>query len=96
MDPFDLDQKDMLGLSDMVAAIERAKEDPDIKGIYLNASIVMLGKASSATLRNALAGFPLLRESSLFPTQHYYTQGAYYLASVADSVIDEPTRRGGL
>ncbi|MDO8365735.1 MAG: signal peptide peptidase SppA [Saprospiraceae bacterium] len=89
MDPFDLKQKDILGLSDIVMAIKRAKEDPDIKGIYLNASIVSLGKASSATLRNALDDF---RSSGKFIISyaHYYTQGAYYLASVADSVMMSP------
>ncbi len=89
MDPFDFEQEDLLGLSDMVAGIQRAKEDPDIKGIYLNASIVMLGKASAATLRNALADF---RTSGKFIVSyaHYYTQGAYYLASVADSIMMSP------
>ncbi|MBL7807659.1 MAG: signal peptide peptidase SppA [Saprospiraceae bacterium] len=89
MDPFDLDQEDVLGLSDMVAAIKQAKEDPDIKGIYLNSSIVMLGKATSATLRNALEDF---KSSGKFVVSyaHYYTQGAYYLASVADSVWMSP------
>ena len=89
MDPFDLEQKDMLGLSDIVATIRRAQEDPDIKGIYLNASIVMLGKASSATLRNALEEF---KSSGKFIISyaHYYTQDAYYLASVADSVLMSP------
>jgi protease-4 len=89
MAPFDLEQKDMLGLTDMVSAIQQAKQDPDIKGIYLNASIVMLGKASSATLRNALEDF---KSSGKFIVSyaHYYTQGAYYLASVADSVMMSP------
>ncbi len=89
MDPFDFNQKDVLGLSDMVSAIQHAKEDPDIKGIYLNAPIVMIGKASSATLRNALADF---RSSGKFIVSYanYYTQGAYYIASVADSVMMSP------
>ncbi len=89
MEPFDLEQKDVLGLSDIVATIQRAKEDPDIKGIYLNASIVMLGKASSATIRNALADF---RASGKFIVSYasFYSQGAYYLASVADSVMMSP------
>lgn len=89
MDPFDLDQKDILGLSDMVAAIKRAQEDPDIKGIYFNASMVNLGKASSATLRKALEDF---RSSGKFIISyaHFYTQGAYYLASVSDSIMMSP------
>ncbi len=89
MPPFDLDQKDVLGLTDIVATLQRAKEDPDIKGIYLNASIMSLGKASSATLRNALLDF---KSSGKFIISYasFYTQGAYYLASVADSVLMSP------
>lgn len=34
MEPFDLDNDQVLGLTDMVDAIRRAKEDADIKGIY--------------------------------------------------------------
>ena len=89
MDPFDLNQKSVLGLSDMVAAIRHAKEDPDIKGIYINATHVIAGKATSATLRAALEDF---RSSGKFIVAYanYYTQGAYYVASVADSVLLNP------
>lgn len=89
MDPFDFEQKDVLGLSDIVATIQRAKEDPDIKGIYLNAPIVMLGKATTSTIRDALEDF---RSSGkfVFSYAHYYTQGAYYLASVSDSILMSP------
>ncbi len=89
MDPFDLNQKNVLGLSDMVAAIRHAKEDPDIKGIYINATYVQAGKATSATLRAALDDF---KSSGKFIVSYanYYTQGAYYLASVADSILLNP------
>lgn len=89
MDPFDLNQKNVLGLTDMVAAIRHAKDDPDIKGIYINATYVMAGKATSATLRAALEDF---KSSGKFIVSYanYYTQGAYYLASVADSILLNP------
>lgn len=89
MDPFDIQQKDVLGLTDMVDAIRRAKEDPDIKGIYINATYVMAGKATSSVLREALLDF---KSSNKFIVSYanYYTQGAYYMASVADSVLLNP------
>lgn len=89
MDPFDIQQKDVLGLTDMVDAIRRAKEDPDIKGIYINATYVMAGKATSSVLRDALLDF---KSSNKFIVSYanYYTQGAYYMASVADSVLLNP------
>jgi len=89
MDPFDLDQKNVLGLSDMVTAIRRAKEDPDIKGIYINATYVMAGKATASVLREALQDF---KSSGKFIVSYanYYTQGAYHIASVSDSILLNP------
>ncbi|GAB4489408.1 MAG: signal peptide peptidase SppA [Saprospiraceae bacterium] len=89
MDPFDLDQKNILGLTDMVAAIRRAKEDPDIKGIYINATNVMAGKATASVLRNALQDFKS-SDKFIVAYANYYTQGAYYLVSVADSILLNP------
>lgn len=89
MDPFDFEQKNVIGLTDMVAAICRAKEDPDIKGIYINATYVLAGKATSSLLRSTLQDF---KSSGKFVVAYanYYTQGAYYMASVADSVLLNP------
>ncbi|MCC6279558.1 MAG: signal peptide peptidase SppA [Saprospiraceae bacterium] len=89
LDPFDIEQKDVLGLTDMVLAIKKAKEDPDIKGIYINASFVAAGKATSSVLRAALNDF---KSSGKFIVSYanYYTQNAYYLASVSDSILMNP------
>lgn len=89
MDPFDLENDQILGLNDMVDAIHKAQEDPDIKGIYLNASYVAAGKATESTLRQALVDF---KKSGKFIYSYasFYTQGAYHLASVADSVLMSP------
>lgn len=89
MDPFDFERKDILGLTDMVAAIRRAKEDPDIKGIYINATYIMAGKATSSVLRDALQDFKS-EGKFIVAYANYYTQGAYYMASVADSVLVNP------
>lgn len=89
MDPFDVKQKDVLGLSDMVKAIETAKTDNDIKGIYINAMVVPAGKATASVLRAALLDF---KSSGKFIVAYapVYSQGAYYMASVADSVLLNP------
>ncbi len=89
LEPFDLEQKDVLGLTDMVAAIQKAKTDPDIKGIYMNATMVQAGKATSSVLRAALLDF---KTSGKFIVSYanYYSQGAYYLASVSDSLMLNP------
>jgi protease-4 len=89
LDPFQLDPDDVVGAQDMVATIRRAKEDDDIKGIYLNASFVQAGKASSALVRQALLDF---KTSGKFIVSYadLYTQNAYYIASVADSILLNP------
>ncbi len=87
--PADFNQKDVLGLTDMVTAIRRAKDDPKIKGIYLNSSFFMGGKATSATLREALLDFKSSRKF-IVSYADYYTQGAYYLSSVSDSILLNP------
>lgn len=87
--PLELEQKDVLGLHDIIRAIRKAKEDPDIKGIYLNKATPVMGWASHNALREALADF---RASGKFVVAyaHLYTQGGYYLASVADEVLLNP------
>ena len=78
------------GLDDILSSIQKAKDNENIKGIYLQAG--MLGGASFASLeeiRHALADF---KESGKFIVAYadQYTQEMYYLASVADKVIVNP------
>lgn len=89
VDPFDLENQYILGITDMVKTIHAAKEDADIKGIYLNPSAVATGKAGAATIRAALEDF---KTSGKFVVAyaHFYTQSGYYMASVADSVLVNP------
>jgi len=78
------------GLDDILAAIKKAKEEEKIKGIYLEAGT--FSGAMPATLqaiRKALADF---KKDGKFIVAYgdTYTQGAYYLCSVADSVVVNP------
>lgn len=89
LDIFKFDQKDVLGLTDMVKAIQQAKEDPDIKGIYINAMYLGAGKATSSVLREALADFKTSGKF-IYSYANLYTQNAYYIASVSDSILLNP------
>lgn len=89
LNPFDIENKNVLGLTDMVTAIHKAGEDPDIKGIYINATYVMAGKATASVLRDALADFKS-KGKFIVSYANYYTQGAYYIASVSDSILLNP------
>lgn len=77
------------GLNDVLAAIRKAKEHPDIKGIYIQAGYLNAGFASLEEIRNALLDF---KESgkSIVTYADTYTQGLYYLSSVADKVLLNP------
>jgi protease-4 len=69
--------------------IEKASEDANIDGIFMDLTTVSAGIATIEEIRNALIKF---KESGKFIIAHadYYTQGSYYLASVADSIYLTP------
>ena len=79
-----------IGLEDVLNGIEKAKNNDKIKGIYINAEFFSCGTASLQEIRNALINF---KESGKFIVAYsgVYSQGAYYLASVADKVIVNPS-----
>ncbi|MDR0419273.1 MAG: S49 family peptidase, partial [Prevotellaceae bacterium] len=80
---------EQLGLNDILQCIEHAQHDPKIKGIYLDATSVGGGYGAVEEIRNALAQF---KEYGKFVISYgdYYTQKAYYLASVADKIYLHP------
>ena len=84
------DGNQSLGLDDMLAAIKKAKSNDKIKGIYIEAGAFSPDSyASLQALRRALSDF---RKSGKWIVAYAdtYTQGSYYLASVADHVWLNP------
>lgn len=77
------------GLDDILASIKKAKENDNIKGIYIQASWLDAPYASLQAIRTALEDF---KESGKFVIAYSdnYTQGLYYLSSVADKVMLNP------
>ena len=77
------------GLDDILSAIQKAKENENIKGIYLKAGYLKAGFASIEEIRNALLDF---KQSGKFVVAYAdnYEQGLYYLASAADKVMMNP------
>ena len=84
-----LDGEKSIGLNDILANIKKAKTDDNIKGIFLDESEAPLGEATSEEIRNALIDF---KKSHKFVIAYseIYTQGFYYIASVADKVYLNP------
>lgn len=78
-----------MGLDDILAAIKKAKENNKIKGIYIDSRIFMASVASLQEIRNALLDFKASKKF-IIAYADVYTQGGYYLASVADKVFLNP------
>ena len=79
-----------LGLNEIIDAIHKAKDNEDIKGIYIEAGV--FGADSPASLhaiREALLDF---KKSGKWIVTYgdSYTQSTYYLCSVADKIFLNP------
>ena len=84
------DETSAYGLDDLLASIRKAKENENIKGIYIEATDLATGGfAALKEVRDALADF---KESGKFIVAYgdMYTQPMYYVASVADRVLLNP------
>ncbi len=78
------------GLDDILNAIRKAKENDNIKGIYIEAGMVSADSyATLQAIRKALVDF---RKSGKWIIAYgdIYTKGAYYLASTANKVYINP------
>lgn len=79
-----------IGLNDILTSIKKAKENDKIKGIYILGTSTLLASPSSLQeIHDALVDF---KESGKFIVSYAdnYSQGSYYLASVADKVMMNP------
>jgi protease-4 len=87
--PFPGMDNSVLGLLKVREAIQAAKEDDNIKGIYLDAGIAPGGFASLEEIRNDLIDF---KESGKFIVSYsdFLSERAYYVASVADELYIHP------
>lgn len=76
-----------VGLDDMIASIRKAKDNENIKGIYLEGgSMSFDAPATAQQLRDALKDFKTSGKWILAYADDYY-QASYYVASVADSIF---------
>ena len=88
-----LGQADMeeMGLDDIISSIRKAKENDDIKGIYIEGGALSFdAPATAQQIRDALADF----KSSgkwIIAYADQYMQMSYYVASVADSLFINKT-----
>jgi protease IV len=85
----ELTPKKAVGLTEIRACIKKAKEDDNIKGIYLELGINNNGFAMIESIREALLDF---RKSGKFVYAYgeVISQKAYYLATASDKIFLNP------
>ncbi len=78
-----------LSLKDVLSAIEIAKDNKQIEGIFLDMSLFSSGTPTIDAIRRALIDF---KQSGKFVVAYAdsYMQGCYFLSSVADKVFLNP------
>ncbi|MCC8154554.1 MAG: signal peptide peptidase SppA [Tannerellaceae bacterium] len=78
-----------LSLNDILNSIRIAKENENIRGIYLEGGMLSAGSAHVDAIRRALTDF---KESGKFVVAYggTFTQAGYYLCSVADKIFLNP------
>ena len=82
----DLGDMSAMGLDDLICAIRKAKDNEDIKGIYLEGGALAFdAPATAQQLRDALKDFKKSGKWIVAYADHYY-QTSYYVASVADNI----------
>ena len=79
-----------IGLDNLLEGIRKAKENDNIKGIYIEAGAFAADSyASMQAVRNALLDFKKSKKW-IIAYADTYTQGTYYMSSVADKVYLNP------
>jgi len=78
-----------LGLDDILKSIEAAKTDSKIDGLFINLNSLQTGIATVEEIRNALLDFKTSKKF-IYAYSESYSQGEYYLASLADKIYLYP------
>lgn len=78
-----------VGLNDILDCIRKAKTDENITGIYLNPMDIQAGMGTVEEIRTALKDFKTSGKF-IYAYGEYMTQKAYYLSTIADSLVLNP------
>ena len=86
---FEFSTDEVPGVHDVIRSIKNAKQDDNIKGIYLNNSMQAGGFTKLRMIREAIKDF---KTSGKFVVSYapFYDQNAYYLATAGDEVFVGP------
>ncbi len=85
-----------LGLNDLRSALDKATKSDQIEGVYLNCGSLSASPASAQELRTLLENFKTESGKPIYAYGDNYSQAAYWIASVADTLILNPQGTIGL
>ena len=86
----------LLGLNDIRASLDKAADSDQIIGVYLNCGSLTASPASAQELRTLLENFKTESGKPIYAYGDNYSQAAYWVASVADTMFLNPQGTIGL
>jgi len=78
-----------VGLNDILKNIDKAKQDNNVDGIFLDMETLPAGQATLEEIRNKLTEFKKSGKF-IYSYANNYDQKAYYLATVSDKIVLNP------
>lgn len=79
-----------LGLDDIISAIDKAKTEDNIKGIFLRLENIGAGYSATEEIRDAIIEFKEESDKFVYAYSETYSQKAYYIATAADKIFINP------
>ena len=83
--------EETLALDELLMAIDKAAKNEDVKGIYLEGGALEGSPAMLQELRQALVRFKQESKKFVMAYADTYSQGSYYICSVADELSINPS-----
>ena len=85
-----------LGLNDLRSSLKKAATSDKIKALYLNCGSLSASPASTQELRTLIENFKTESGKPVYAYGDNYSQSAYWIASIADTLILNPQGTIGL
>ena len=89
-------EQTIVGLNDLRSSLNKAANSDQIIGVYLNCGSLAASPASAQELRSLIENFKIESGKPIYAYGDNYSQAAYWIASVADTMFLNPQGTIGL
>ena len=86
----------IIGLNDLRSSLDKAANSDEITALYLNCGLLSASAASSQELRSLIEKFKTESGKPVYAYGDNYSQAAYWIASIADTMFLNPQGTIGL